>query len=158
MPFLTHLKGDRSFSTTQWGGSRLKKSKIFGAFWWRKDYFDGGRTTLMREGLLWCGKDYFDEGRTTLMREGLLWWWKDYIDEGRTNLMREGLLWWGKDSFDEGRTTLMREWLLLLGEVCCDEEECVDDEYDAGDDAEGAEGEARVPVEGGLKPRQQCAS
>ncbi len=52
----------------------------------------------------------------------------------------------------------MRDGLLLLGEVCCDEEECVDDEDDAGDDAEGAEGEPGVPVEGGLKPRQQCAS
>jgi hypothetical protein len=41
--------------------------------------------------------------------------------------------------------------LLLLGEVGGDEEEGVDDEDDAGDDAKGAEGQARVPVEGRLK-------
>ncbi len=40
--------------------------------------------------------------------------------------------------------------LLLLGEVGGHEEEGVDDENDPGDDAEGAEGQARMPVKGGL--------
>ena len=50
----------------------------------------------------------------------------------------------------EGRELLLLD-LLLLGEVGGHEEERVNDEDDPGDDAEGAEGQARVPVEGRLK-------
>ena len=50
----------------------------------------------------------------------------------------------------EGRELLLLD-LLLLGEVGGHEEERVNDEDDPGDYAEGAEGQARVPVEGRLK-------